>query len=153
MLFDGVYSSLSGIPTFATVSTTGAYSDLSGKPAARSQALASRSLNSGFQISASRDAMVSYSVQITVTASIGGNQNGDVILEIASDSGFTTNVQTLAIVGSGQALTLALTLNSVQPSTGTLTGYVPAGYYTRLRTVNNTGSPSYLYRAGQEVLM
>lgn len=179
MLFGGAYSSLTGIPTFATVATTGAYSDLTGKPtipaaqiqsdytqastgsldyiknkpAARSQSSASRTLNSAFLISSTRDALVSYSVQITVTASIGGNQNGDVILEIASDSGFTTSVQTLAIFGSGQALTLALTLNSVQPNTGTLTGYVPAGYYSRLRTVNNTGTPTYSYRAGQEALM
>lgn len=121
--------------------------------APRVQASASRSLNSAFQVSTSRDALVTYSVQITVTASIAGGQNGDIILEIASDSGFTTNVQTLSISGLGQTYTLAIALQGVQPQTGVLQGYVPAGYYARLRTVNNIGTPSYSYRAGQEVLL
>lgn len=120
-------------------------------PATPSQASASRSLNSSFQISATRNALVSYSVQLTVTASISGGQNGDVILEIASDSGFTTNVQTLAITGLGQTYTLAVALQGVQPQTGVVSGYVPAGYYARLRTANNTGTPAYSYRAGQEI--
>lgn len=118
----------------------------------RSQASAARALNTAFQISATRDAWVSYSVQITVTASIAGGQNGDVILEIASDSGFTTGVQTLAINGLGQTYSVAIALQGVQPQTGVVTGYVPAGYYARLRTVSNTGAPSFSYRAGQEVL-
>lgn len=117
------------------------------------QSLASRSLDSPFQISTTRNALVSYSVQITVTASITGGQNGDVILEIASDVGFTANVQTLAIVGLGQTYTLALALQGVQPLTGVVSGFVPSGYYTRLRTVNNTGTPGFAYRAGQEVLL
>lgn len=122
-------------------------------PAALSQSAASRTLNTVFQVSASRPSLVSYSVRIVTTASIGGNQDGDVILEIASDSGFTANVQTLAITQNAQAITLAIVLNSVQTQTGVLSGFVPTGYYARLRTVNNTGTPSYLYRAGQEILM
>ena len=118
----------------------------------RSQAAAARALNTAFQVSAARDAWVSYSVQITVTASIAGGQNGDVVLEIASDSGFTANVQTLSISGLGQTYTLAIALQGVQPQTGVVTGYVPSGYYVRLRTVNLTGTPSFSYRAGQEVL-
>lgn len=117
------------------------------------QSSQTRTLNSAFQVSATRGSFVNYSVQITVTASISGGQNGDVILEIASDSGFTANVQTLSIVGSGQAYTLAIALQGVQPATGVVSGYVPSGYYARLRTVNNTGVPTYSYRAGQEVLM
>ncbi|ROM29266.1 hypothetical protein BK645_09865 [Pseudomonas protegens] len=118
----------------------------------RSQVAATRSLNTVFQVSASRDAWVSYSVQITVTASIAGGHNGDVVLEIASDSGFTANVQTIAISGLGQTYTLAIALQGIQPQTGVVTGYVPSGYYARLRTVNITGAPSFTYRAGQEVL-
>lgn len=149
----GAYLDLSGRPSLATVATTGAYADLTGRPAARSQASATRTLNSIFQISATRDSMVMYSVQITVTASIGGSQNGDVILEIASDAAFTLNVQTLSAIGNGQTVTLAIVLNSVLPATSVLFGMVPAGYYARLRTVNNTGSPSFLYRSGQEALL
>lgn len=119
-------------------------------PSARTQASSSRALNTAFQIDASRDAMVSYSVQITVTASIAGGQNGDVILEIASDAGFTASVQTLAVSGLGQTYTLAIALQGIQPQTAPLFGFVPAGYYVRLRTVSNTGSPTFSYRFGQE---
>jgi len=119
--------------------------------AAPSQSAAMRTLNSAFQISTTRNTLVSYSVQLTVTASIAGGQNGDVILEIASDSGFTSNVQTLAITGLGQTYTLAVALQGVQPQTGVVSGFVPTGYYARLRTANNTGTPAYAYRAGQEI--
>lgn len=118
-----------------------------------SQSSASRSLNSAFQVSSSRPSIVTYSVQVTVTANIAGGQNGDVILEIASDSGFTSNVQTLSIAGTGQTYTLAVALQGVQPQTSVVSGFVPTGYYTRLRTVQNTGTPSFSYRSGQEVLL
>lgn len=149
----------SGTISMPNTGTAGSYAnvttDAQGRVTAgtnRSQAAATRSLNAAFQISSTRDAWVSYSVQITVTASIAGGQNGDVILEIASDSGFTANVQTLAISGLGQTYTLAIALQGVQPQTGVVTGYIPAGYYARIRTVNVTGTPAFAYRAGQEVL-
>lgn len=176
----GTYSDLISKPSFATVAATGAYTDLSGKPtiptaqvnsdwnsssglsqilnkptilAAPSQSVASRSLNTSFQVSTTRDAWVTYSVQLTVTASIAGGQNGDVILELASDSGFTTGVQTIAVAGVGQTYTLAIAIQGVQPQTCTVIGFIPAGKYARLRTVNNTGTPTYSIRAGQEVLV
>ncbi len=117
------------------------------------QSAQTRTLNTAFQISTMRSAWVSYSVQTTVTASISGGQNGDVILEIASNSGMSTNLQTIAIAGCGQSYTLAIALQGVQPQTCVLAGLVPAGYYARLRTANNTGTPSYSYRAGQETLL
>lgn len=117
------------------------------------QSAQTRTLNTIYQVSATRPALVNYSVRIVTTASIGGNQDGDVILEIASNAGFTTNVQTVSITQNAQAITLAVVLNSVQTQTGLLSGFVPAGYYVRLRTVNNTGTPTFTYRAGQEVLL
>lgn len=119
----------------------------------KSQSAQTRSLNSAFQISATRATLAIYSVKITTTVSIGSNQDGDVILEIASDSGFTANVQTLSVGSSSQTVTLAIALNSIQANTIVVSGYVPVGYYTRLRTVNVTGTPAFAYRTGQEVLM
>lgn len=159
------WSAVSGLsfiqnkPTIPAAQVNSDWSAVSGvsqilnKPSAASQGSASRTLNTIFQVSATRNALVVYSIQIQVTASIAGGQNGDVILEIASDSGFTTNVQTLAISGVGQTYTLAVALQGVQPQTQPVTGFVPAGYYTRLRTVNNTGTPVFTYRSGQEVLL
>lgn len=119
---------------------------------ARSQSSATRALNTAFQVSTTRDAQVNYSVQCTITASIASGQSCDVVLEIATDAAFTAGVQTVGIIGTGQTYTLAIAIQGVQPQTAQLSGYVPAGYYARLRTVNVSGSPTYAYRAGQEVL-
>ena len=119
---------------------------------ARVQSPAVRALNAAFQVSTTRDALVNYSVQCTITASIAGGQSCDVVLEIATDAAFTANVQTLGIIGTGQTYTLAVAIQGVQPQTAQVTGYVPAGYYARLRTVNVSGAPVYSYRAGQEIL-
>lgn len=120
-------------------------------PAAIVQAATTRALNTAFQISTTRGALVSYSVQMTVTASIASGQDGDLFLEIASDSGFTTNVQVVAVAPCSQVYTLAVALQGIQKCPLNVSGFVPAAYYTRLRTANNTGTPAYLYRAGQEV--
>lgn len=117
------------------------------------QSTATRALNTIYRVSTTRPAWVTYSVQLTVTATIAGGQNGDVVLEIASDAAFTTAVQTLSISGLGQVYSLAVAIQGVQPQTGVVSGFIPAGYYARLRTVNNTGTPTYLFRAGQETVM
>lgn len=118
----------------------------------RSQSAAARTLNTVFQVSATRDANVSYAVQCTVTSSIGSGQDGDVFLDIAADAAFTTSVQSVDVSPCSQVVTLAIALQSVQKGTVSVRGFVPAGYYARIRTVNNTGSPAFLYRLGQEVL-
>lgn len=175
------WSATSGIeeilnkPSLAPVATSGAYADLSGAPSIpaaqvnsdwsatsgaaqilnkpiRAQSSATRALNSVFQVSSTRDAIVQYSVQATITASISGGQDGDVFLDIASDSGFTTNVQSLDVAPCSQSYTLAIALQGVQKCAAQVRGYVPAGYYARIRTVNNVGSPVFAYRLGQEVL-
>ncbi|SDA11224.1 hypothetical protein SAMN03159476_00404 [Pseudomonas sp. NFPP05] len=159
-------SGLSGgtITTSGTISmpntgTAGSYSgvttDAQGRVTAgtvRSQSAATRALNTVFQVSSTRDAVVQYAVQCTVTASIGGGQDGDVFLDIASDSGFTANVQSVDVAPCSQTYTLAIALQGVQKGPANVRGYVPAGYYARIRTVNNTGTPAFAYRLGQEVL-
>jgi hypothetical protein len=120
---------------------------------ARSQSSATRALNTAFQVSTTRDALVIYTPRITVTASIAGGQDGDVFLEIANDSAFTSGVQPVAISGLGQTYTLAIALQGVQPQSGVVVGFVPAGKWVRLRTANNTGTPGLAYRVGQEILL
>jgi hypothetical protein len=123
------------------------------QPSSRSQSAPTRTANTAFQISTTRDALAIYSIQITVTATIAAAQNGDVILEIAADVGFTASVQSLGINGIGQTLSIAAALQSVQPLSTQVMGFVPAGFYARIRTVNNTGTPSFSIRAAQEVLL
>lgn len=149
----------SGTISMPNTGTAGSYSgvttDSQGRVSsgtARAQVSATRALNAAFQVSATRDANVQYSVQTTITASIAGGQDGDVFLDIASDSGFTTNVQSLDVAPCSQTYTLAVALQGVQKCAAQVRGYVPASYYVRLRTVNNTGTPAFLFRLAQEVL-
>lgn len=175
----GAYSDLTGKPSLATVATSGAYADLTGKPSLATVATSgsytdltnlppARSFNNapshtiqtvaasanGFQVSALRDSSVSYSVTLTTTATIGGASSGYVVLEICSTNSSTAgNWIEIGRVSNGQTITLALTLQSAQVSGGCVAGIVPAGYYARLRSVNVSGTPTYAFNSGQEVLL
>ena len=113
----------------------------------------SRSLNSAFQVSTTRDSLVSYSVDISTSVSLAGGQVGTVYLEYADDSGFTTNVVEVCRFVNGNTGTLVVGLTLNQTNTAPLGGVVPANKYVRLRTQNNTGTPTFTWRSGQEVLL
>ncbi len=112
-----------------------------------------RPLNTAFQISTTRDAVVSYSVDIACTLSILGGQLGTVVLEYADNAGITTNVVTVSDGVNGNTGALTIGLNLTQTFTLALSGLVPAGKYVRLRTANTTGTPTFTYRRAQEVLV
>lgn len=119
----------------------------------RSQSSASRSLNTVFQISTTRDSLVNYSVDISCVLSLTSGQTGTAFLEIATNSGFTTGVQEVCRFVNGNTGTLTIGLNLTQNCTGGLNGFIPAGYFCRIRTANTTGTPTFTYRSGQEVLL
>lgn len=121
-------------------------------PPVLSQSSASRSLNSAYQISALRNALVSYSVEIECTLTVSGGETGTVFLEIADDSGFTTNVQELCRSVNGNSGTLTIGLSLTQTLVANVEGVVPGGKYVRLRTDNTAGTPTFTYRSGQETL-
>lgn len=131
----------------------GALDFIKNKPAAISQSSVSRSLNTIFQVSATRWSTVRYSVDISSTVSLSGGQVGRVILEMATNSGFTTGVQELQSFGNGNSGTLVIGLVLTQLNTACLSGNIPPGNYVRLRTVNVTGTPTFTYQSGQEVLL
>lgn len=120
---------------------------------ARSFSAASRTLNSAFQISTTRDSIVSYAVDIASTISLTSGQNGTVVLEYADNSGISTNVVTVNSCANGNTGSLTIGLNLTQTATATLSGMIPAGKFARIRTVNTTGTPTFTYRTGQEVLV
>lgn len=108
----------------------------------------------GFQVSSTRNSLVNYSTTIVTTASIGGNQTGVVVLEIApTNSATPSDWVEVSRYTNGQALTLAITLQSVQTMSGQLSAFVPAGWYAKLRSINTSGTPSYSYNSGQETLV
>lgn len=121
--------------------------------ASRSFANPSRTLNSAFQISTTRDAMAFYSVSIPTALSLTGGENGAVVLEYADDSGISTNVVTVGTVRNGNTGTLTLGLNTLASMGCQIAGMIPAGKYVRLRPVDTTGSPVQAFVSAQEVLI
>lgn len=111
-----------------------------------------RSLNTAFQISTTQNARVYYAVNIACTLNLTTGQSGSVVMEYADDSSFVMNdviVQTSTNANTG---TLAIGLALNQTVTSTVSGDIPAGKYVRLRTVNNTGTPTFTMGTAQEVL-
>lgn len=114
------------------------------------RSLVSSTGSSGFQISTTQRAMVTYSVTIVSTLSLSGGQSGTILLETSPDNSTWSEVNRYTNANTG---TLTLGLNTAQTGTGCLSGFVPTGYYVRLRTINNTGTPTYTYNSGQESLL
>lgn len=115
-------------------------------------ATSSRSLNTAFQVSTTRDAQVSYGVDVATILSLSGGAQGTVSLQYADNSSFTTNVVTVGSSTSGNTGTLTIGLALTQTQTSMLYGIIPAGKWVRLATANTTGTPTFTYRSGQEVL-
>lgn len=122
-------------------------------PSTPSQSSATRALNTAFQVSTTRNSNVGYCIDISTTVSLSGSQTGTVVLEMATNSAFTTGVQTLQQFSNGNSGTLVIGLVLTQLATATLNAFVPAGNWVRLRTVNVTGTPTFTYQCGQEILV
>lgn len=143
------YVNLSSCPT---VGTTPIWLQLTPTVVtAKSFSNSSRSLNTAFQISVTRDSAVSYGVDVSATLSLVTGQTGTVALQYADDSGFTTNVVTVNSAVNGNTGTLAIGLGLTQLTTVTVSGIIPAGKYVRLATANTTGTPTFTFRSAQEV--
>lgn len=119
----------------------------------RNQSAATRTLNTIFQVSATRWATVRYSIDISTTVSLSGAQVGTVILEMATNSNFTTGVQSIQEFSNGNTGSLVIGLVLTQLNTACLNADIPAGNYVRIRTVNVTGNPTFTFKCGQETLL
>lgn len=108
----------------------------------------------GSQVSTTRDSAVSYSASVTTTSTIGGPQAGTIVLEICSTNSSTAaNWQEISRITNSQTITLAVALQSVQINAASLVGIVPAGFFRRLRSIITSGTPTFAYNSGQEVLL
>jgi hypothetical protein len=104
-----------------------------------------RPLNSSFQVSTTRNAIVIYTVSITVVSALTGTNSGTVNLQISSNNSTWTTINLSYNSGAGVLST------NVQASP--IFAVIPAGYYVRLNTTStgvNTATFSYL--SGQEIL-
>lgn len=137
-----------------TVGTPGTYSgvttDAQGRVTAgtnRIFANPGRSLNSAFQISTTRDAQVVYTVDISVTSLLLAGTSGRVYLEYADNSGMSVNLVT--VMSTPNATGGVLNVTNLGP--GNVMGMVPASKWTRIRTQNVSGTPTYTFIGSQEV--
>lgn len=106
----------------------------------------------GWQISSNRPSKFCYPVDITTTATIAGNAEGYILLEVCSSNSTSANAWvSVGKVSNANAVSLAITLQSVQKSGGILCADVPAGWYTRMRSVNVSGTPVYSTTNGWEI--
>lgn len=118
----------------------------------RSQSSVLRYLDGdGYQVSDIHDSFVYYNVQIASVLNLVGGTKGSIFLEISPDGSTGWNEVGRFVNGNSGTLTLALTTTNTQG--GVIRGFVPAGYYARLRTVTGAGSPVYTYLSGQEILV
>lgn len=151
------YSGTISMPNVGTAGTySGTTTDAQGRVTSgvvRSFSYPTRLLNTAYQPSATQDCLVVSSIDIACTISLTTGQTGTVILEIADDSGFTTNVKTLQSTANGNTGTLTVGLNLTQTATASVCGVVPIGKYYRIRSVNTTGTPTFTMKTTQEVLL
>ena len=118
--------------------------------AARSFATPARALNTCFQISATRDAMVSYAVDVTTTVTLGGTPEGAVYLRTYTNSGCSTGQVGVISGSSGQPTTLTVSVGQAIKGTANLYGVVQGGLWARIETTNVSGTPTFAIRTDQQ---
>lgn len=110
-----------------------------------------KSLNTCFQVSATRDFVVNYNADITASLSVIGGQRGTLYLETFTDSACTTGTVEIMHSTSGNTSGLAVALGNVSTQTLNVHGFVSAALWAKLRTENNTASaPTFTAQKGQE---
>lgn len=120
---------------------------------ARSFAYPTRALNTCFQVSATRDALVSYGVDITTTLTLANGGQGSASLRTYTDSSCSLGGQTVVSGTSGLPTTLSASVGLQNLGTVTLSGVAPAGLWERLETTTNVGTVTFATRQGQETLL
>lgn len=119
--------------------------------ATRSESSPTRTISTtAFQISSTRDAMATYNINTSTTASIGGAAAVTIVAEISPTSGGTYVEKGRA--ANSQTISLAVVLQSVQATTTPITIFVPAGYYVKLRQLSASGTSSASVASTQETL-
>lgn len=149
----------SGTISLPNTGTAGTYStvitDAQGRITSgtyRSVTNVTKTLNTCFQVSASRDADVLYNAQIVSSATLVGGQQGTLYLETFTDSSCTLNTNEIMRSTNGNTNGLAVAIGNVSTTTLTVQGPITAGLYAKLRTENNTGTPTFTATRGWEKL-
>lgn len=111
--------------------------------------IASKTLNSNYTISATKQANVSYSLTCSVTNPLlAGSSTANIFLEYSTNGGSTWLLPSQNGNLSSVALAVAVAITNSQ--TVTVAGSIPAGALVRLRTTT-TGTASVTYVTGTEI--
>ena len=117
-----------------------------------SRSIVTSTASTGFQVSATRQSFVSYTIDTSTTATIGGASTITVYLETANTNSTTPSDWTIIDkISNSQTITLAVALQSVQNLTLKLAKNIPAGKWVRIRSVVS-GTASATYYLGQETI-
>jgi len=112
--------------------------------------VASRTLNSNFTVSSTKQAFVCYSVTCTVTNPLlVGTSTANAFLEYSTNGGSSWVTVAQQSNSSGVGVTVTVQLTNAQ--TGVLSGYIPANALVRLRSTT-TGTGTVTYVTGQETI-
>jgi hypothetical protein len=111
-----------------------------------------KSIGTCFQLSSTRDAHVTYNVEIQSASNLTGGARGTLYLETFTDSSCTTGTEEVMRSTSGNTMGLGVSIGNTVIQTLNVNGYIMAGQYAKLRTVNDVGTPTFTARPGQEVL-
>lgn len=131
----------------------GQFNSLTDKPtisfaqASATRAIVTGSNPAGFQLSATKDAFVFYSVRATPALSLTSGQNSLVKLQISANG--TSGWQDVTNQEGGISGTLVVGLGITNANGGMIGGFVPKGWYARLL---GTGVAA-TFQSGQEILI
>lgn len=129
--------------------TVNQYLNGTGAVQGRSTSYPARTLGVAFQVSATRDALVTYSLPITSAATLVIGSRGRLTLNYADNSAMTTNPVVANTddfgIGSGLVVTGYATLK--------VTATIPAGKWVLVGTTNVAGTPAYGSLVTQETLL
>lgn len=120
--------------------------------AARVKTSVTKPVGTCFQLSPTRDAWVTYNVEIASASNLVGGQRGTLYLETFTDSACTAGTEEVMRSTSGNTMGLGVSLGNTVYQTLNVNGWVFAGLYAKLRTVNDVSTPTFTPRPGQEVL-
>lgn len=109
----------------------------------------SRSVNTAFRPSETRDCFVAYAVNVTTVAALLSGARARLTLQYADNSAMTTNLVNVMVVEGGTGSGLVVT----SYHTLLVAGIIPSGKYVRLVTENVQGSPTYGIVQTQEVIL
>lgn len=110
---------------------------------------ATRPINSAtFTPSATLQAMITYTIQISCTATIGGTASGQILLQYSTNAG--SSWVDAGTIKNSNTVSLAIALNLVNIQVASITAIVPAGALCRMAPTT-AGTTTITYISGFEV--